>query len=290
MKILMPLVVFAICLGACGDPPVDEAASGQGRAHMLDCPHYDGLDTVAALAESHVLIFGEAIHGTNESPEALSAMACGLLAQGEPVRVGLEATYTQTAALNAFLENPENLEALRLGASDMWSTHDGRSSVAILSLLKTLAGWRKGGANISVFAFDANVGEWVASANQSVARDDAMARHVNEALNGFDGAVLLLTGGFHARKEPFSLNDHHFVPMATGITSRPVLSLEMRHAGGSGWMIGEVDGEPFKGAIVLNNLLPEGSPVRAFRLESPSAAYDGIYFTGPITASPPAFP
>lgn len=290
MRVLLPLISIAVFVCACIPPREKESVVAPGPSLALVCPDYDGMAPVAALAESRVIIFGEAIHGTNESPAAFFALTCYLAKQGQAVRIGLEATHTQSEALDAFLNHPDDSATLRLKTDDMWSVHDGRSSEAILLLLNRLADLRANGADVSVFAFDAHGEEWVSADSREIARDAAMAKHVDEAAAGYDGAVLLLTGGFHARKEPFSLGDLHFVPMATGITSRPVLSLEMRHAGGSGWMIGEVDGEPFKGAIVLNNLLPEGLPVRAFRLESPSAAYDGIYFTGPITASPPAFP
>lgn len=217
-------------------------------------------------------------------------LACGLAEKGVPLRVGFEATYTQTDALKAFLKAPDNLEALRKDAESMWSVHDGRSSEAILLLLQKLAALRTKGVDVSVFAFDAGEGEAAGADSSFNARDAAMARHVDEAVNGYEGAVLLLTGGWHARETAFDYEDIEYIPMASRITARPVLSLAMHHAGGSGWMWGEIDGEPFKGVMKLNNLLPEGTPERAFLLEPTRTGTDGIYYTGPITASPPAFP
>lgn len=36
----------------------------------LACEPYDGAEAVIALARSHIIILGEAIHGTEESPAA----------------------------------------------------------------------------------------------------------------------------------------------------------------------------------------------------------------------------
>jgi len=289
MRALISLAAFAFALGACGAPS-ETALPDQPAVAALDCPHYDGVEAVAALAADHVIIFGEAIHGTNESPDAFYALACHLAERGQAIRLGLEATHTQSAGLETFLSHPDDTGALLNGGNNAWFSHDGRSSEAMLLLLQKLAALRAKGVDVSVFAFDSDQQETMFAANVNIARDAAMARHVNEAVEGFEGAVLLLTGGFHARKEAFSIEGTDFVPMATGITVRPVLSLEMLHAGGSAWMIGEVDGEPFRGTLALQNRLPSDAPEKAFLLEPERPNYDGAYYTGPITVSLPAFP
>ena len=270
-----------IALAACTAPQ---------QAERQACDAYAGADEVAALAASHIIVFGEAIHGTEESPAAFYGLACTLARKGTPVLVGLEAEHPVSGALDAFLDAPGDVDGLYQGAAGMWSVHDGRSSEAVLELLRKLSGLRAEGADITVFAFDATAEDWVGAANGSVARDAVMAENVDAAASGREGAILLLTGGFHARKADFSLGDMEFEPMASKITARPALSLEMNHAGGTAWMWGEVDGEPFKGAITLSNTLPEDAPVHAFVLEPTPTGADGAYYTGPITASPPAFP
>lgn len=303
MRIQVSLLVFGIWLSACGapsetvrpEPPATDVSAGitvpeQAAVKNFDCPYYDGIQPIAAVAPSYVIILGEAMHGTNESPEAFYALACHLAERGESIRIGLEATHTQTAALETFLSHPDDIAALREGGSDMWTVHDGRSSEAMLLLLQRLADLRAKGVDVSVFAFDSDPQETMSAENLNIARDAAMARHVNDAIEGYEGAVLLLTGDFHARKEPFSFDEYDFVPMATGITVRPVLSLSMLHAGGTAWMIGEVDDEPFKGVMTLQNLLPSDALEKAFRLERIRQGYDGVYYTGPITVSRPAFP
>lgn len=48
--------------------------------------------------------------------------------------------------------------------------------------------------------------------------------------------------------------------------------------------------EPHAGVEQLQDMLPARSPEKAFILDTDGAQWDGAYFTGPITASPPAFP
>ncbi|OYW86713.1 MAG: hypothetical protein B7X53_12020 [Hyphomonas sp. 34-62-18] len=295
MRGAIAVVMLALC-AACGTAPV-AVVPGSGTP-VPACHPYQGFEVIAEKAESHIVVFGEAIHGTNESPAALFGLACHLAKEGAPVLVGLEAERTFSDELDAFLDHGD---AVRLygTTSGMWDVHDGRSSQAILLLLQNLAELRAAGLEVSVFAFDASSeldyreqADW-----GTVSRDARMAETVDAAAARFSGAVLLLTGGFHARKQVFDFDGTSFVPMATGIQARPVFSLEMRHAGGSGWMIGEVDGKPFMGALDLMNGLPPDAPVHAFALGAEEPAYDGntaywdgVYYTGPITASPPAFP
>ena len=289
MRVRVSLLAFGIWLGACGAPS-ETVLPDEPAVAALDCPHYDGMQPIADLAPTHIIILGEAMHGTNESPEAFYALAWYLAEQGQAIRIGLEATHTQSAGLETFLSHPDDTSVLLEGADNAWSSHDGRSSEAALLLLRKLADLRARGVDVSIFAFDSDTQETASAANVNIARDAAMARYVNEAVEGFDGAVLLLTGDFHARKQPFSFAEYDFVPMATGITARPVLSLQMLHAGGSAWMMGEVDGAPFEGEMKLDNRLPANAPVRAFSLEPAREANDGVYYTGPITVSRPAFP
>jgi hypothetical protein len=261
----------------------------------LECDSYVGTAKVVNLASDHLIIFGE-MHGTNESPEAIGQLACSLLHSGRPVRIGLEADWPQGASLARAIEDPFDREVVLNAAPKMWSTYDGRSSEAVLELLEQVSQWYGQGFDISVFAFDALPSEWVGAENQAIARDAAMAKQVNLQVSEFDGAVLLQTGNFHAQKSPFSFADQAFIPMASLITVRPVFSLEMKYGPGSAWVNATYeDGE----GNIVENLgpmqmggigKPDAEP-RSFVLENDwPAAFDGEYFTGSISASPPAFP
>lgn len=282
---LLVLCTTAVAPLATSEPVAASAKSAP------ECEPYAGVEQLVSLAQTHVIILGEAIHGTRESPAALLSLACVLAEEG-PVTIGLEAEHSQSAGLSSFLDDPTDLAALLNSTAGMWSVHDGRSSQAILDLLRHLSVLKRRGGDIDVFSFDASYEEDYKGQSDwgMVGRDAVMASQVNQLLLGTEGAVVLLTGGFHAQKHPFAFGDETFVPMASQITVRPVLSLQMKHAGGRAWMTGEVDGKPFTGEVQLQDMLPASSPEKAFTLDTDGAQWDGAYFTGPITASPPAFP
>lgn len=238
-----------------------------------------------------MIVLGE-MHGTEESPEAARQIACAALDRGEKVRIGLEAVWSQGAALDAALGEPFDEEAVFQAAPLMWTTPDGRGTGAVLDLLKQVGQWRADGFDVSVFAFDAMGDEWSSAA----ARDTAMAKHVDREISGFNGVALLFTGNFHAQKRPFEFAGETVTPMASMIRVRPVFSLQMHHAGGEAWVNATIEHDD--GTIVESigplQMGPNGradAVARTIDLTSELPdAYDGSYVTGPITASAPAFP
>lgn len=257
----------------------------------LTCDPFAGTSELLDRAAGHVIILDE-IHGTNEAPEALQQLACSALERGDPVRIGLEAVWTQGVPLHAALREPFDDTAVFEAAPIMWTTLDGRGSGAILSLLKQVAAWRAEGHDVSVFAFDALGEEWATA----VIRDDAMARHVDREVAGVDGVVLLLTGGFHARKRTFEFAGDTYTPMASLITVRPAFSLQMMYDGGEAWVNGSIE---YEDGTIVDSVGPmtvgrnslETGAARSIALTNPQPEdFDGSYFTGPITASAPAFP
>lgn len=290
MTRLMP-VLAALILSACQLPAGGPGPRDSTAAAMADCPSYGGMQAVAAYARTHVIALGEAPHGTAESPQALYALACHLVEGGMPVRVGLEAPYTVSDALDAFLDHPDASREFHAASAGMWSVHDGRSSQAVLALLRHLGRLKAAGADVSVFAFDTAPEEYAGQANWGFGlRDARMAAHLDAAIEGHEGAVLLLTGRLHVRKKPLTLGAFELDSMAVAATARPFPSLEMLHDGGTAWVASEANGETVHGVVSLGDLLPDSAPERAFVLTPGLGAYDGAYYTGPITASPPAFP
>lgn len=255
-----------------------------------DCNAYTGWEAVVAKAQTHIIVFGE-MHGTTQSPEAVRGLVCEMLKSGITVLLGLEAEHWQGEALNAALSNPIDSSVLLAAAPKMWGVHYGRSSEATLSLLEDIARWRSNDLPISMFAFDAEPDEWVSAENGAVARDAAMAIHIDRATENFDGAIILLTGEFHARKQLIHFGDQTYVPMATKITVRSVFALEMKYGPGEAWVQGSVDGgEVTIGPMKLGGNEGTEAPVRTFIMDGKNENYDGYYYTGPITPSPPAFP
>ncbi|MFN3313154.1 MAG: hypothetical protein ACK46Q_06785 [Hyphomonas sp.] len=263
------------------------------EAAGLECQPYENTDEVLAVSETHLIVLGE-MHGTNESVEALRGLICAALRAGKPVRVGLEAAAWQGGPLNQLLRHPLDETAVLEAAPEMWQVEDGRSSAAIMALLKQLGEWRSAGFDVSVFAFDYSSGELSGEDPAHLSRSALMARHVDEAVSDFEGAVFVLTGEFHARKQAFDLGSERYVPMAAQVTRRPVLALRMVYGAGEAWVqavIEKSDGsyEDLTGPLKLNGTALAGAPVRSFELAGDAEGlFDGSYYTGPITASPPA--
>ncbi len=289
MTKLSRLLMAVFCLAGCAHSPDDQASAS------LICDAYEGTAELLERTDGHIIVLDE-IHGTNEAPEALQQLACAALEQGKQVRIGLEAVWTQGAPLDAALRAPFDPGAVFEAAPIMWTTLDGRGSGAILGILKQVAAWRTEGRDVSVFAFDGAAEEWVDAGNQATARDAAMARHVDRETEAYGGVVLLLTGGFHARKHAFEFAGETYTPMASLITIRPVFSLQMIYEGGEAWVNGSIEYEDGTivdrvGPMKVGRNGPATGLPRSIQLTHIQPDdFDGTYFTGPITASAPAFP
>lgn len=284
-------ILASVLLASCASAFRESLA--EPKPTRVACTTYANSEAVLAFAESHVVVFGE-MHGTNESVEAFAGVVCAALASGSPVKVGLEAEAWQGALLNQALDPPFDEKAVLEAAPAMWSVEDGRSSVAVMGLLRQISGWRAKGLDVSVFTFDAQRDELDGKMRADVARDVVMARRVNDALSDFVGAAFILAGGSHAIKRSFDFEGERYVPMASALTVRPVLSLKMQFGAGEAWVYTQFErpGGGFDirgGTIELEAMVADESSLRSFELsEDADGFFSGSYFTGPITASPPA--
>jgi hypothetical protein len=108
--------------------------------------------------------------------------------------------------------------------------------------------------------------------------------------------VLVLVGNLHAMKQPYNIGRGPFEPMASKLEAYgPVVSLRMRHGGGTAWncqrdcgvhkakAIGSFEREPFV-------MLQGRSKRRETANDWLDAYFDGFYWVGPISASPPKAP
>lgn len=249
-----------------------------------DCNAYSGWEALAALAPSRIIMFGE-LHGTNESPDAVRGLLCELVNSRTPIKFGLEAAHNQGPAIDRALSWPIEDEYLISAAPEMWSVADGRSSVAVLNLLNDLAEWRAEGAEVAVFAFDSTFeGE-----DRGIPRSTVMSREVDLATRGFEGAVVLLTGGGHIILNPPE-RLHEGGSLANEAKERPVLAMEMLHEGGKAFVTASFGGgETTVGALSFQKNHSETGDARIFQLSDDDPRM-GWFFVGPITASPPAFP
>lgn len=281
----LSVILFASIL------PVDARAEQTDT----DCVPYAGTDAVLSHARDHLIVFGE-MHGTKEGPLAVSEFVCAALNGGLSVRLGLETGRSQTKALDRALAPPFNAVLVKQAAPTLWSTPDGKGSEATLELLAQASKWREMGKEVSIFTFDAEVRDYVNKDDISRARTQVMVEEIDKQLQNFDGAVVILTGSFHAREKEFEFSGRSFTPMASLISQRPVISLDMRYGPGEAWVNASIQNEEGAltrkiGRLSLSGNVKPGTPINKIELmTTEDGLFDGVFFTGPISASPPAFP
>lgn len=265
------------------------------QAETLECDPYENADKVLQFAPDHLIIFGE-MHGTKESVEGFQQFVCSTLERGFAVRLGLETGHSQSVALNDALATPFDAVRVRDAAPQFWSTPDGKGTDAALKLLEQVSEWKAAGFDVSVFTYDSEPADFSEAKDIARVRDATMAREIDRQLEDFDGAVLVLTGAFHARTRQFEFAGQKFFPMASEITGRPVLSLSMKYGPGEAWVNATVQNEDGSiessiGPLKVSGNAGNDTSLRIFDLEvQAEELYDGYYLTGPITPSPPAFP
>jgi hypothetical protein len=231
------------------------------------------------------VVFGE-IHGTAEIP-AFVADACRSLASQGRVHVGLELPVSETPALQAFLASTDDRA---LQSTPTWSRtyQDGRTSEAVLGLLRNLREARKSGVPVEVFFFDdpERLGP--------ERRDEAMAENIAAERGRSPSDIYVVeVGNWHAKTSPGAPWDPARRWMASYLAGgeRGVLTLDVRGPTGTAWLCTSPKRETCGIAKVGTSAgkdKPTGTPARAVSLGSLDG-YDGTYSVKGLTASPPAF-
>jgi hypothetical protein len=228
----------------------------------------------AAAWERGLLVLGE-FHGTEEAPAVALATACAAARAKGRAWLGLEVPRDEQAAIDRYLAGGDEAALL---ATPWWTREyqDGRSSRGFLELLAKVHTLRLGGVRLEVVAFD------VPSTAGFEGRDEKMAEVIasTQAAHPTRPGVVLV-GNIHATRKlqlPRSAASH--------LAARKVglLTLDMAYDGGTAWACGRTCGlQP------LGQRGPGGArPASGFTLESPSKGFDGWWFAGTLTPSPPA--
>lgn len=287
---------------AAGAPVPAEQASPSPDA--VPCRLPLGWDQVAA-KRARFVVFGE-VHGTRESPAFVGNIACALAAKGERVLVAVEHFSTANDDFQKAWALPDSAFVPALTKSGWAGRDDGVASEAMLAMLVRLHRLAQAGRKIDIVAFsgvkdEAQARRFADLAGQG-SHDAAQAENIRQAaaLRHYDH-ILVLAGNTHARKHPVTYTSSAFEPMAMRLgRSVPVVTLNMKVAGGTvwtcepkangsstqdesecaphpAWTDSKLKREPF---VALGNL--PGL--------KPDSDYDGVYWLGPVSASPPAVP
>lgn len=274
------------------------------------CKLPPGWDTVAARRPRFV-IFGE-IHGTQEAPDFVGELACALALQNKRILIAVEHSSTKNDALQKAWQLPIAQFPAALKQTVWTGRDDGRGSEAMLSMLVRLHHLAQHGKLIDIVAFNGAKDEEQARRFSHLPtqgpHEAAQAENIREAaaLRPYDH-VLVLVGNVHARKRPVERSGVAFEPMVMQLGPvAATISLNMEAAGGTSWSCQLKPGfkpEPNKpitsDAIVCGSYLFNGS---ADRQRAPFISltslqgvdlnedYDGIFWLGRVSASPPAVP
>lgn len=229
-----------------------------------------------------VILVGE-IHGNRQSPAAFSDIICHAMQDGLKVKVGLEFREQNTGAFDAFIQEPDSGKAVReLMDLPFWHLDfkDGKSSKAMLELLRKIRQWRReGGTDISIFSFDSN------DESDGVSRDEIMARHV-EGQAGDRHVTLVLTGNYHSRTNPPEENGDWSKWMGHYLADSglDVVSVNAMIKGGSTWVC---RGPKPEDCGIAEAPVPKEWQRHLVRHEGDNQ-HDYTWWLGPGTASRPA--
>lgn len=221
---------------------------------------------------ANLLLVGE-VHGTNEAPTLIGDLACASATSGSPVVVALEIPIEEQTSLDNFLASKgSDADQAALLASQFWTRQppqDGRSSAAMLKLLRTL---RAEGARINVLAVDDGI---------HGSSDAGMATRIRAAHSEGTNVIALL-GNVHTSHEKGQRSMPEYEPASNLLKD---LAPHSAYVGGSAsttWVCAPDCGVV---SILGNRFIDDRNGyVLAERLV---LGYDGIYGAEGTTASLP---
>ncbi|WP_454887280.1 hypothetical protein [Sphingomonas oryzagri] len=256
------------------------------------------------------IIFGEE-HGTKESPDLFYSITCALAHKGEHILVAVEYSSSHNDDLQKAWALPD-FEFQDMFIKYYWAgREDGIASQATLSMLRKLHSLKGQGGSIDIVAFNGarDMAQQARFANLpgQGPHEAAQAENIrNAAEAGAYDHVLVLVGSLHASKVPVTKQGVRFDPMAVQLgPAAKIVSLRMAHDAGTAWncQLKKADAQLEPGAPIPANAVDcglhhvsanteyRGSPnvgLGSLPKMEASPAYDGFFWVGSISASPPA--
>lgn len=231
------------------------------------------------LPDGGVIVFGE-YHGTVEAPRFFLDCVREFAAKKEKVSVFLEFPVSENASLSGFAAGKIDEHKLVQGAQ--WKIEDGRTSVAMLELLRALRSDLAARHVSNVVGFDQDPG------SDYAVRDRVMAENFLTAYPA-TGYSMVLVGNLHARLTQGVPWDPNLKPFAMYVREkvRAMVSLDLRYGAGTAWTCTPKCGQDRMGAHLDGVTLPA---LPSVALRHSGAAFDGTWYVGQLSASPPARP
>lgn len=242
---------------------------------------------LAALSERlqahRVMLIGE-IHGTEEAPAQVAALARCLVESGQAVRVGLEIPRDEQARIDTYMHSAgiaDDRQALLAGSFWQREYQDGRSSEAMYGLIESLRQLALK-ADVAVHAFD----QPSYAQGEDDAREAAMAANLEPALRESPQARwLVLAGNLHTRVSAGAPWDAQYQFLGYRLRSYQPYAVEFLGLSGSVYTC--TDDDP---ASCHTRTLPDSDRLNGLMLEDAvnGRGHHGLWLYATSTASPPA--
>jgi hypothetical protein len=236
----------------------------------------------SAVLDAPLLVLGE-VHGTREVPGFVAGYLCAAAKQQRKLTLAIEFPTGEQGAIDAFMASsgtPQDSE--RLTGTAFWrrAMQDGRTSIDMLGMLDRVRALRAGGADIKVLGIDGSA--------PTMPRDGFMAGQLRTALREGPGRqVVVLIGGLHAVRNKGSRFNPDYESAVYQLADQHPLALTVGTAGGTAWVCqAPSPASCHATAWDVNRTAPASAA--PFSLTPPSPQFDGVFFVGATTASPPA--
>lgn len=294
------LLLFAASLASlsgCATAPTQSRCTPPANASAL-----------SANPQTQFIVLGE-YHGTNEIPAATAELVCAS-AQSGRVLLALETSSDEQPNLREFVRGRTNEQQLT-GSSFWTETRDGRSSNAMLAMLRRIRDLRSSGLDIEIAAVDLPR-SLPSEERERILRDAAlppdldpdpsfrdlyMARRLRDESEATQSSIAyFLVGNLHAIREVYDREFLHAptgqvvrmrsVSAAAALPAKRTLTVLFTHAGGTAYAFSNT------GAGVIRVAPTDGETPQLGVVPGPipwgEHQYDMAVFVGPLTASLPA--
>lgn len=236
--------------------------------------------------DARIVALGE-MHGTTEAQKFTGDLLCSLASHGKSIILGLEIPSSEQLQINTYVAGGAEDDFLEsMMVSPFWNQkyQNGLASSAMADLIKEVRVLRARGMHVQVNAIDRK-SRWY---ELGLTRDEIMARNLQSVLSENPSAsILLLAGNAHTKKTDGLLFKSSFKSAIHLIKEKNIVSLLMQYLDGTAWYCFKE--EPRCQPKTQKSYLRVTRTPKIIELD-PSLLpdYDGYFFVGSITASPPA--
>lgn len=284
-------LAFAFVLATVMGASPSELQATEPTRGSFDCATIGGLDYL--LKERTVLLLGE-IHGTVESPQFVADVLCNAVASGRSAAIALQLPEFESGVIARYLDSEgsrDDRRQLLADAQELTRYLDGRFSESMVALLESIRALRAQGGEVELRLFVPPDVDSVTRQNLT-AVERPMAVAVWEAIEEIDADLfIVLTGLAHNRMIPGSETDSDYKPMGFRLSQwNPewrLLSLALSHSGGTAWMCTTQHENDCLAVPITGGGWGEPNSIYIYG-EVAETGYDGFYYVGNISHSPPA--